>query len=59
MQKHTYEVISDWFGKQTVELSVAEVEQIRRFYHGAVSVTRVDNLDHEAIAKELDLQDGE
>ncbi len=54
MNRHTYEVISDVNGKQRLALTDREVEQIRRLHHNFVKITRVDNLDHAAIARELE-----
>ena len=54
MNRHTYEVISDVNGKQRLALTDREVEQIRRLHHNFVKITRVDNLDHTAIARELE-----
>ena len=55
MKLHKYEVLTD-AGKYKTHLSDEGVEKLRRLYHGFVSITRLDNLDFKAIAKELGAQ---
>ena len=51
-KRSLYQVIHEG-GKFDIYLSDEGVERLRRKYQGFISITRVDNLDHDAIAKEL------
>ena len=52
MTKKTYVVITEE-RKYTIDLTEAELEQVRLHYHGFVRITEVAKLDFDAIAQEL------